>query len=78
MVPMIAQCQHCGEPFEYWEEGTKGWLPRVGEEISCPDCGHVYGRHMTIGYVRSRKLTAEQRQAYEQARRESAADKGKA
>ena len=66
---MITECKHCGEPFDYWEEGTKGWVPRQGEDIRCPHCGAVHGQHVTIGYVRSRALTAEQRAAYEQSKR---------
>ncbi len=62
---MIVACQHCGEPFEYWEEGTKGWMPRQGVEITCPNCGRVHGLHKTIGYVRSRPLTQQQRSQWE-------------
>ena len=66
---MIAECTRCGEAFEYWEEGTKGWVSRQPEEIVCPYCGELYGHHATIGYVTSRKLTAEQRYQYEQSKR---------
>lgn len=65
---MIAECRHCGEPFDYWEEGTKGWTPRQGEDICCPHCGQVHGQLKTIGYVRSRVLTADQRAAYERSK----------
>ncbi len=58
---MIVACRHCGEPFEYWEEGTKGWLPKQGVEIICPHCGDAHDHLKTIGYVHSRKLTDEQR-----------------
>ncbi len=71
---MIAECQHCGEPFDYWEEGTKGWTPRQAEDIRCPHCGGVHGRHATIGYIRSRVLTAAQREAYEQSKRAAGPD----
>lgn len=66
---MIAACKHCGQPFDYWDEGTKGWVSRQAEDIGCPHCGEVHGQHVTLGYVRSRKLTAEEREAYERSKR---------
>ena len=65
---MIVECKHCGEPFDYWDEGTKGWVSRVPEEIVCPHCGGLFGHHVTIGYVQSRKLTAPEREKYEQSK----------
>jgi len=62
---MIVACRHCGQPFEYWEEGTKGWMPREGVEIRCPHCGAVHGLYKTIGYVRSRPLTEQERSRWE-------------
>jgi hypothetical protein len=68
---MIVECGRCHEPFDYWEEGTKGWIPKVPEAIVCPNCGAVHGHLKTIGYVRSRKLTDEQRQAHLKSRNDA-------
>jgi len=65
---VITECKHCGQPFDYWEEGTKGWVSRQAEDIVCPHCGVVHGHHVTVGYVRSRPLTPEQRDAFERSK----------
>ena len=65
---MIAECRQCGEPFEYWDEGTKGWVSREPEDISCPHCGALYGHHVTQGYVHSRKLTADHMREYQRSK----------
>ena len=65
---MITDCRHCGEPFEFWAEGTKGWGPRAPVEIICPHCGQVHGHEVTLGYVRSERLTPERHDAYEKSK----------
>jgi len=62
---MTVACRLCGEPFTYWEEGTKGWIPRQPVDIRCPHCGGAHGSLQTIGYVYSRKLTPDQRAAWD-------------
>ena len=62
---MIIACAACAEPFDYWDEGTKGWLPRQPEDIICPHCGAVAGAVRTLGYVRSRKLSDAEKAAYQ-------------
>ena len=66
---MIMECRHCREPFDHWVEGTKGWGPREPVDIVCPSCGGNNGQALTVGYVRSQPLSAEQRDSYEQSKR---------
>lgn len=61
---MISTCPACAEPFDYWDEGTKGWLPRQPEDIICPNCGAVCGAVRTLGYVRSRTLSEAEKAEY--------------
>lgn len=66
---MIAECRHCGEPFEHWTESTKGWGPREPVDIVCPHCGVANGQTVTIGYVHARPLRADERDAYWRSKR---------
>jgi endogenous inhibitor of DNA gyrase (YacG/DUF329 family) len=61
---VIRKCQKCGEPFEATIYDPGGPF-RDPETLDCPYCGHEVERRVMAGTMHSRKLTDEERAAYD-------------